>query len=94
MTQAITANSVMSTQSEVSGSIALYLGAALIVTTCLSTLYLPHAGMLPTLVLIGLFQTFCVVMPDHLATSSGRRSLVIAGSLTSITCHLALTWLF
>ena len=94
MTHAISADSVISKQNEVSGSIALYLGAALIVTTCLSTIYLPNAGILPTLFLIGIFQTFCVLMPDHLATSSGRRSLFIAGSLTSITCHLALTWLF
>ncbi len=94
MTQAISANSVIIAQNEVSGSIALYLGAALIVTTCLSTLYLPDEGILPTLFLIALFQTFCIVMPDRLATSSGRRALVIAGSLISITCHLLLTWLF
>lgn len=93
MTHAISTSSVITTQNEVSGSIALYLGAALIVTTCLSTLYLPEAGILPTLFLIGLFQTFCVLMPNHLATSSGRRALVVAGSLTSITCHFALTWL-
>jgi hypothetical protein len=94
MTQAISANSVIIAQNEVSGPIALYLGAALIVTTCLSTLYLPDEGILPTLFIIGLFQTFCIVMPDRLATSSGRRALVIAGSLISITCHLLLTWLF
>ena len=94
MTHTISTNSVVTAQNEVSGSIALYLGTALIVTTCLTTFYLPDAGILPTLFLIGLFQTFCIVMPDRLATSSGRRALVIAGSLISITCHLLLTWLF
>jgi len=94
MSYTITANNDIRTKNELSASVALYLGAALIVTTCLATFYLPHAGILPTLFLIGFYQMFCLVMPDKLATFRGRRALVIAGSLASITCHLMIMWLF
>jgi len=93
MTHTATANSVITEENEVTVTAAFYLGVALIVTTCISTMFLPHAGMLPTLFLISLFQIICIMMPDHLATYSGRRALVIAGSITSLSCHLALTWL-
>ncbi|MFC1337328.1 MAG: hypothetical protein G8D91_21905 [gamma proteobacterium symbiont of Clathrolucina costata] len=73
-------------------SVALHLGAALISSTAITTIFLPSAGIAPILVILAIYLAACFLIPDRFITSAGRRALAVSGGISSLGCHFILAW--
>jgi len=74
-------------------SAALYMGAALITATSITSTFLPHAGMTPTLIILIIFLAVSFSLSKKVTNLKGKISLAISGVLSALLCHFILTYL-
>lgn len=77
---------------QVCTSTALYIGAALIVTTSISTLFLNKAGLSPTLAILSVFLIICLCLSRKVVNMKGRMALAGSGVFGALMCHYMLAW--
>jgi len=73
-------------------STALYLGAALLSVTALTTIYISKAGITPVLFILFIFLVVCFLLSSRVANPKERKALAISGSFSALGCHFMLTW--
>ena len=73
-------------------STALNLGAALITSTAITTVFLANAGISPTLVILLLFLPVCLCLSKKTTNTQGRMALAFAGTFGALMCHFMLSW--
>lgn len=74
-------------------STSIHLGAALLVTTAVSTVFLPNAGIYPVLLILAAFLAVCFFVTPKIADSKHKLAIAVSGVLGSLLCHFSLTLL-
>ena len=74
-------------------STALNLGAALISSTAITTVFLTSEGISPTLLILLAFFMACLCLSKKTANIPGRAALAFAGTVSALMCHFMLTWI-
>lgn len=72
-------------------SVALYLGASLLVSVATADVFLATPGIAPTLFILSVFVLVCLVLPRRFFNAVGRKAIVISGIASALLCHVLLT---